>query len=1180
MQMTLTTWTFWRWVLLFATAAVFALLVWLLGPRLSFDGVSPFAGVTPRVMTTLIIVLLAGLVALYWALNQRHPATASETTKPSAPKKALPALEAPTASRAQREAMERGFQLALGVLKRIRTPGFFNRSYKYELPWYAIIGAEQAGKSALVRASGLRFPLNEARNGQINGGTISLSFTDQAVLIETRGPMVPPSEENTWGLFGLLLKRYRRRQPINGIVLVLSLSDMMRATDAERFSLHADLRDQLERFQATVKARVPIYVVFTKADIIPGFDEFCADLTSVERQGVFGVTLPLYDEHGITTRGKPLPATFSAEFDNFLRWQMPRMASQVSQGFGVGPRFDCFMMLPHLATVKPLIADLIEDVFKPTTYDRPLLLRGFYFTSTQATSPRDANALPPAGMPDPAATRKTGLFIHDLFDKVIFKEAGLVEHDPTVRRNENVLRWGIATAGITLSLALLSWMTISFVANRYLIGEVERATDRTKTAIAALDANPTVQPSAETDFASVLPVLNSLAGLPTGWDARHQHVAWQLEGALGQKRYLAEATRQEYVEGLEALLTPRVIIALQREIAANMRNPDALYQALKVYLMLGHAGPMDRTVVVTWMHNLLANIYPGPTQAPLRNALLEHVENMLEVGVPPIELEQELISQARAVLNAYPAANQGMAILQNRSEIRALPVWRVTDVAGPLAPYALARRSGRPLNEPIDGMYTSAAFFPVVIPAISEVASSIISDDWVRFPSTPSAPEAARISQLTRDMTDLYVNDYISVWQNMVSDVTLAGFDNLQAELAVLQAALGPPSPLSSYLQAVTKETTIELPEAAGGAAKAVGTAAAAVAGPAAGAVNAVLQSGNARMKALAQSVTSRFSDLHTFASGTPSPLDEVLRSMSQLRALLGPAASMGGADPAQITEMTSGPQFAQILSQLKLNTLTAPPALTDSIVSLVRQTSTIANAGVKADLDSAWKTQVLPFCQAAINGKFPFSNSPNDVTLADFARMFAPDGLMDQFFNKQLKNFVDTLSSPWRPLTNVATHPDISPAGLAVFEQAAKIRAVFFPNGGTTPEVSFSITPTDLDPGAMRVKVEIDGQSFIYQYGPTVPTAMKWPGNVGSVRVEFGVGGDSGPAAVSYTGPFALFRFLAGRGVNRISPTRINFGVTLGPRSASFALDAASVNNPFQRPPYVGFRCPTSLVQ
>lgn len=1167
MQLTLTGWTFWRWVVLCLLAAIATLFLWWAGPLLRVGGIAPLSGVEPRVLASIIIALVAALVALNWRFQRASPASDGEFARSRA---AATYVEAPAASKAQKEAMERGFQLALGVLRRICSPGLLNRSYRYELPWYAVIGAEKSGKTALLRASGLRFPLNEARKGKITAGAASLSFTDEAVLVETRGPLVAPGEENTFGLFANLLKRHRPSQPLNGLILVLSLPDLVNAGDAERFSFHTDLKDQLERFQSTLKVRLPVYVVLTKTDAVPGFDEFCADLTAAERQAVFGVTLPLYDEKGMTTKGKPLPATFSAEFDQFLQWQMPRMLSQVSQSFGVGGRFDCFMLLPYLATVKPLIADLIEDVFKPNTFERPLLLRGFYFVSTYSAIPRNGEAgssAAPGSALEAGEARRSGLFIHDLLTRVIFEEAGLVEHDPASRRRKRLLRGAAITTGLSLAALLVTWWTLSFIGNSYLISDLNRATERASTAVEELEENPALQQSSEADLAAVVPVLNALKNLPTGWAQRNDRVPLRLEGGLSKTPGLAVATRREYVDGLATLLLPRIVNALQKEIVANLGNPDALYGLLKVYLILGRAAPMDQAAVLDWGRHLLSGTYPGPAHQPLRTTLLAHLSALLESGTLPVELDPGLLKQARSALNEYAPAKRGMAILQELPEIKALPAWRLTDITGPLAPYSLTRRSGRSLSEPIQGMYTANAFFTVVLPALSRVAAMVVSEDWVRFPTTPARPESVRTAQLALDMTDLYVNDYIATWQNLISDVTLSGFDSLRAELTILQAVLGPPSPLSAYLLAVKQQTTLELPEAPADASKLVSV------------MTAALQPEQARLKALGQAVTSHFADLHAFTSGSPSPLDEVLKSMALLRATIGPAASVGAGDPTQIAELTAGPAFAQILGQLRLSTLSAPPALVDSILALVRQTSSIANAGVRADIDSAWKTQVFPFCQAAINGKYPFSSSSTDVTLADFARVFGPEGLLDKFFERQLKPFVDTLSSPWRPLANAGARPDITPAALATFEQAARIRSIFFADGAT-PQIAFAITPVSLDPGALRVRLTIDGQDLVYQYGPTLPVTMKWPGAVGGARIEFGAGGEGVPSSISYSGPWALFRFLGARTLSRQGPTQFGFSATLGPHSASFALAAASVNNPFQKSPFSGFRCPPSLVQ
>ncbi|MEP9379121.1 type VI secretion system membrane subunit TssM [Aquabacter sp. CN5-332] len=1169
----LTTWKFWRWVILAAVTLALLLVMWFVGPFVAVGSVAPLASIVARLLVCFVILLGAGILGVIWLLgnkeeevNQRQDRQSLALASQIADSHEIP--------KAQRDTMERGFQLTMAMLHRIRPSGFFGKRYKYALPWYGVIGGEGAGKSSFIHSSDLRFPLNEAREGRINAGTVHFSFTDRAVLVETRGPLVTAPEPNTWGIFATLLKRYRPRQPINGIILTLNLAEMLRANDVQRFSFNADLREQLEFFQRTLKLRVPIYMVLAKADQLAGFSEFCADLTQNERRGVFGITLPLYDEQGQTNKGKSLAATFAAEYDNFLQWQMPRMLSQVNQTFRVDERFDCFMFIPQLATLKPLIADLIDDVFKPTTFERPLLLRGVYFTSSGHAAARNEGEVLalPSVVDEMADARRTGLFIHDLLDKVIFKESGLVEHDPVSQRRARTFRWSAAGAGIATAVLLVSWWVTSFIGNSYLVTDIRYAAQRAKDTIAQLDVRLSNHSASETDMAAILPTLNALESLPTGWiDGPNPEVPFRLSGGLSQTHLLSTITRQEYVDTLQVLLQPRIHAALQSEIIESMNSPSGLYSALKVYLMLGGAGPMDDAAVLDWMKRYFVSVYPGPAQAPLRSALLDHVSNLLAAKVPPIELDHALVVQARTALDAYSPANRGMAVLQQMPDIQQLAPWRLTDVTGPLAPYALVRRSGRPLSEPIAGLYTSEAFFDIVLPAIAKIAVDLAEEDWVRMPNnSPAAPNLSRTEQLRRDMTDLYVNDYISTWQTLISDVTIAPFDSLQAEISVLQSLLGPPSPLSSYLQAVMQQTTLAPATKPAGDGK-VAAATAALAD---------LSSATSRLRTLGASVTGHFSDLHRFVAGSPSPLDEVLKSLSQLRALLGPAASVGGNNPTQVTDLSTGPAYQQVLSQLKLNTLSAPPALTDSILGLVRQTSSITDAGVRTDLDAAWQSQVLPFCQVAINGKYPFASSNTDVTLADFTRMFGPDGLLDKFFDRQLKPFVDTISSPWRPLANAGARTDITALALGYFEQAAKIRTFFFAPGTTAPQVAFSLTPRDLDPGAMRVKLDIDGQSISYQYGPPHTVQMKWPGNVGGVRVEFGAASEGQPSSLTYDGPWALFRFLAARSLKRESANRFVLNINLGERSASFNLDAASVNNPFQKSPLTGFRCLSSLVR
>ena len=61
-------------------------------------------------------------------------------------------------------------------------------------------------------------------------------------------------------------------------------------------------------------------------------------------------------------------------------------------------------------------------------------------------------------------------------------------------------------------------------------------------------------------------------------------------------------------------------------------------------------------------------------------------------------------------------------------------------------------------------------------------------------------------------------------------------------------------------------------------------------------------------------------------------------------------------------------------------------------------------------------RTDRRGLCQKAVAGRYPFvPGSANDIPLDDFARLFAPGGLLDTFFNTQLRPFVNTAGANWK---------------------------------------------------------------------------------------------------------------------------------------------------------------------
>jgi type VI secretion system protein ImpL len=231
----------------------------------------------------------------------------------------------------------------------------------------------------------------------------------------------------------------------------------------------------------------------------------------------------------------------------------------------------------------------------------------------------------------------------------------------------------------------------------------------------------------------------------------------------------------------------------------------------------------------------------------------------------------------------------------------------------------------------------------------------------------------------------------------------------------------------------------------------------------------------------------------------------------------------------------------------------------------------------VKAALEGAGGP--APLCQQAVTGRYPFTRGTSQgIPLDDFAKLFAPGGLIDGFVNSQLRPYIDMSGRPWRAQTVDGVAP-IKDGELPPFQRASEIRDLFFGAGGTTPTVRFDITPVSLDDGAKQVTLDLGGTTVSYAHGPTRATQITWPGATGmqDVRLVFDPPPSGGTGALQESGPWALFRlFDQGRLQQQGAAERYVLTFQLGERQAAFEIRAGSVRNPFAPGTLSGFHCPS----
>ena len=1195
-----------RWALSFLGTALLAALLWVFGSFLSF--LEPW-----EIRLGLILVMFAVWAGTNLWLDWRRHRRDAVLTEGIA---AAPADPSAVASADEAAALQEKLTTALTLLRKARG----TKGYLYEQPWYVIIGPPGAGKTTALLNAGLRFPL-AAEMGQNAvagvGGTRLCEwwFTEDAVLIDTAGRYTTQDSDAAvdragWETFLGLLKRTRVRQPLNGVIVAISLTEIANAGQGERLDHARAIRRRVKEIENRLTIRLPIYAVFTKADLLVGFTEFFDDLDREKRGQVWGATFPLTEREIGAVGGFRTELALLIERLNsrlFERLQAERSPERRGLIAGFPSQF---------ASMETPLVEFLQEAFGGSRLDPAPMLRGVYFTSgTQEGTPIDrltgvlarAFGIDQRRAPSLRPEQGRSYFLNRLIREVIFGEAMLASDRPGAARRRLLIRGGAfaGIAAVTVVLAALLWHARS--TNEAQIEELSAALAAYEQTARGLPR----EPIADADLPRILPVLDQARALPNGYDDRRTYSSW-LQLGLSQHAKLAAGAEGVYRHALERVLFPRLLWRLESQMHDNFDRPNDLYDITRVYLMLGRAGPLNRDLVRAWMAQDWLNRYPGPINASIREKLIRHLDALLKNPLPTIQLDDALVAAARATFSRVPPAVRAYSLIEPSPAAQSIPPWRPADALGAGGAGVFVRATGKPLTEGIPGFYTVDGFHKVLLPALATATKQVASESWLVGTSSEIAPNSAEGQRLEQDVIQHYETEYAKQWDAMLADLNITPLRNPQQAEQDLYLLASPQSPMRDLLTSVARELTLsQPPPGSPGATAAAGTAAAGAAKEEAGRAATQAASNAARSvtpyaaQGIAQqSITAaagqltpllsaqaakppvapgkeiddRYRALREYAgSGPGAPIDQTLKAIDALRQQFAKLAAAVPAGTSPTAVALSGDDPVVLL---RAEASRAPQPVRRWLEAMITSSTAIRSGSTAEEVKKAFSAPGGPanLCQQAVAGRYPFSpGAAKDVPLDDFAKLLSPGGLLDGFFNTQLRPFVDTSGPVWRGQAVGGVPPPVLPAELAKFQQAAKIRDVFFASGAT-PAVRFDITPVSLDRGANQVTLDLGGTTVTYANGPPRATQITWPGPNGmsTVRLVFDPPSPGTTGVLQENGPWALFRLFDRGQLKQVgSADRYQLTFRIGDREAIFELRAGSVLNPFAGSMLRGFQCP-----
>ncbi|AXF03905.1 type VI secretion system membrane subunit TssM [Paraburkholderia hospita] len=1164
-------------VLSFLGVLALALIVWIEGPLLAFAGKAPLESAASR---WIVIAVLFALWVLYWGVRWLLVRLANvKFTR-------VVAEEAPQPGRKESEAdvaaLKQRFDEAMTILRKARVKGRFGSQYVYQLPWYMFVGAPGTGKTTALLHSGLKFPLAERLGKQAVGGVGGTRncdwwFTDDAVLLDTAGRFTTQdsfaeADQAAWGGFLQLLRKYRPRRPLNGVIVALSVQDLLQLSDTQRAVQAGAVRERLKELYTRLGMRFPVYVVVTKCDLLAGFAEFFDDLGRDEREQVWGVTFPYVAQGG----PDEALASFPGEFAALEKQLQARVLHRMQQETDTRRRALVYGFPQQFAGLENMLTGFLQETFSTSRFDEAALLRGVYFTSgTQEGRPIDrvmsavASALGlqrQVVLPDPASGR--AYFITRLMRDVIFQEAGLAGTNPKLERRRTWLqRIALGLIGIAVLLALVLFF-VSYQRNRAYIANVEQHV----TELQKLAQNT----RAGDDPLLLLPLLNAARDLPGGYADRNRSVPWLSRLGLYQGDKLGLEAQASYRRLLKQTLLPLVVHRMEDELRrGDANNPDFQYEVLRAYLMLGDSAHFDADSVrlwadIDWRRGPLSNASDDQ-----RNDIDGHLAALFQPAQfdASLPLDKDLIAQARTTLAKMPLAQRMFNRVARDLEQAKLPPFSVAAAAGRNAALVLVRKSGAPLTRGVSGAYTRAGYQKFG-QLRDEAVVDVAKDNWV-LGREESVLTPNGIDDLKSAMTQLYYDEYIKQWDALLADVAVVPFDGVEKGARVANVLAAPDSPLKAFMLAASQETTLGTVKT-GGSLVEQGVGAL---GNKLDAVKKRLENalGNqpddaAPPPAQVNPVDAHFQALHELAgkpgAAGPVPLD------TQLAALKDAASYLEASDAARKQGLPAPPGDA--LNKLKLVAQGAPAPLAGIANDIASGGSMLMVGGERARLNALWQANVAQLCRQALDGRYPLVRGSNrDAAPDDFGRILGPGGLIDDFFQKNLATLVDMSGPQWRWRTG-ADSLGIPTDVLTQFQRAAQIRDAFFRAGGRDVSVRFTLKVLDIDPAIDHATIDIDGQQLVAAH---VDQSMvfQWPSGkgTGQAHVDFDPSGDSARA----DGPWALLHLMDNA---RLQPTaqadRFKMTFETDGHPLVLQLDASSVTNPFRRGVFEQFRCPDRL--
>ena len=916
----------------------------------------------------------------------------------------------------------------------------------------------------------------------------------------------------------------RGAQAPRAAVVCFACDELLRPGAADAVPAAARrIRARLAGLAQQLGVRLPVYVLFTRADRIPWFADYVRGMTRDEAREVLGATFPLadapaaglYAEFAARRAGEALRgmqrSLALAQLD-----LLPREAREEARG-------GAYEFPRELRKVSELATHFLVEVCRPSPLHVSPFLRGFYFSGVRtvlasAGDEADAGPVPGEGQvalgasgvfdprrlraPQPAPAARGTLrevaewaFGPRVFGDVILRDRVAMAATAGGTR-VNALRRTLATSVAAAALVAAVGFTVSWSGNRALLA---RSVDAAREA----QASP-VDPAA---LAS-LPALRRLDALRGDAetvgrytrDGAPLRLRWGLyagDDAFPHLRrvYFATFDRQLWTRTRSALVAALDNLPADPNEASEYTRT---YDDLKAYLITtshpqhGTAEFMDTVLARHWA--------PASAVDAARLEVARRQFAFFGAELPrgnPFQptLDDRRVAGSREFLGKFARSDAFYRILLSEAAAHSQNVSFGRE-------FPLAGRVVADLYE-VPGPFTRDGW-AYVRGHTGDVERLLRREDWVLGPQTVAAGERAR---LERELRARYVEDYVGQWQSFLANGRVLPFAGLEDAVARLEPLSGNNSPVLQLLSLASRHTAVDSAQVGVHFQPVHATVPPTLTDRVAGDATAgyLLALGNLR-SALQQAVTA--------------PLAQKAEALNQA----GTAAGAAEAEARKLAQEFRTDAVAGRAAEAVQVLLRAPIQYAQGVIDREKGKVPVLGADGRPPPDP--NAAAAHFCRGfgALADLYPFSPSAGrEAELDDVAAVFQPGQSALAELLGNVSAVVVRQGRRWEP--KLGADPPPTAAFRRFLGAATDFSGALYDPAGGGPEVGFRVRP-QTSPEIPEVGVSFEGRTRRFTRTFAASEPFEWRGGAADAQLTALVGGSEVVVAQAAGGwaPFRLF--------------------------------------------------------